>query len=120
MREITVEKDGLSVTVRESIGSDVVEAPYIHAVIGEALAQRAGLNEIKSLPPRAWNSIVIVTSIIQQVVTVGGEWPFLFPDIDNNAEIVAFYDAALKEAAVYITLLKEALKKVETSPIPNA
>lgn len=119
MKTITVEKDGLTVVARERSARDNVDEAYIHGAIATTLAKRQGITDIAKLSNRAWAGITAVTPIIQQIVSLDGDWPFTLPVSDTDEALTAFHDAVLDAPEQYLELLTDAVKAAKKSPVPN-
>ena len=118
MTHITHEQDGLIVVARERTGRDEVDAPYIDGVIAGVIAKRQGLKDITALPNRVWLGISTVTPLIQQIVSLDGDWPFTLPVSESGEALCAFHDAVLDAPKRYLAILQAAVEKADT-PVPN-
>lgn len=112
-------KDGKrSVVVRERIGRDGSETPFLHMSLARPLADAAGIAEVKDLPQATWAQIIEVGTYVQQVIALEGEWDNIcLPASESNTDRHAFFCALLDAPERYILTLQEALKEVNTSAL---
>jgi hypothetical protein len=120
MKHLTyTSKDKLrSVVVRERIGRDASETPYIHMSLARPVAESMGVADIKDLPPEKWSQFIETATYIQQVIALEGEWGDIrLPASDSDEDRHVFYCNLLDEAERYILTLQEAIKEVNASPL---
>lgn len=108
-------QDDLTVTAAERRGRDGIEAPFIHADLARVIATREGIEDIFKLSTAVWTAIPLITDIIQQVISLTGDWPFSLPGSEAISDYVVFYDAVLAAPQRYLNLLTEATKKADAA-----
>ena len=118
IRTITHTGHGLTVTMRERLGSDALDKSTLFFALREHLKKQTGLDD--NLSSRLWMRVDFVVGVIQQTVALDGDGRFDVPGAyASDDEVVDFYEFMMNRPAKVIEFLQAALKLVNAEPVPN-
>lgn len=115
VKTITLTDDDISITTSELTGAASIDQPYIHAALGDALLERYGVKRYADLSAASWQKVMKVTSAIQHIVSLSGDWPITLPGETSAAAYITFYDGLMNAPERYLRLISKAIDAVNAA-----
>ena len=112
MPTCTFEHNGAKVTVREEIGRDALDSPWLIHDLVTHITEEAGINR-SELPDLAWGRVSwVINALLRSAVEgeVGIPWPESV-DTVNDEEVFATYQAFMDAPAELVKKWREAMRK---------
>lgn len=94
-RTITVESDDTTIVIRETLGFDLLDAPYLRGALSGMLQTKQGAKDHDDLGEITRGRIIEFVALFPKIVSAEGSFALTLPDHSSREEILPIYWAWL-------------------------